>query len=312
MIRHREDLIAGPIINLVAARGEVTDAAWERIEPLLPQADGRGRPWRDHRQVVNGVLWRLRTGAPWRDLPQRYGPWQTVYERFARWEADGTWARLLEHVQVRDDAMDRVEWTVAVDSTINRAHQHAAGARKRGQQAGDNLEDPGRSQARQALGRSRGGLTTKVHLAVDGRGLPLSSVLTPGNVNDATAFTQVLDEICIPRIVTGRPRTTPTRVLGDKAYSSRAIRHLLRRRGITATIPERRDQIANRRRRGNLGGRPPVFDKEVYRDRNVVERCFSRLKQFRAIATRFDKLATRYRAGVILVSLILWLRESTR
>jgi len=89
----------------------------------------------------------------------------------------------------------------------------------------------------------------------------LSIVLTPGNVNDATAFTQVLDEICIPRIVTGRPRTTPTRVLGDKAYSSRAIRHLLRRRGITATIPERRDQIANRRRRGNLGGRPPVFDK---------------------------------------------------
>jgi len=136
MIRHREDPIAGPIINLVAARGEVTDAAWERIESLLPQADGRGRPWRDHRQVVNGVLWRLRTGAPWRDLPQRYGPWQTVYERFARWEADGTWARLLEHVQVRDDAMDRVEWTVAVDSTINRAHQHAAGARKRGQQAG--------------------------------------------------------------------------------------------------------------------------------------------------------------------------------
>ncbi|GGP97829.1 transposase [Streptomyces roseolilacinus] len=113
----------------------MTDAAWERIEPLLPQADGRGRPWRDHRQVVNGVLWRLRTGAPWRDLPQRYGPWQTVYERFARWEADGTWARLLKHVQVRDDAMDRVEWTVAVDSTINRAHQHAAGARKRGQQA---------------------------------------------------------------------------------------------------------------------------------------------------------------------------------
>lgn len=137
-------------------------------------------------------------------------------------------------------------------------------------------------------------------------------MLTPGNVNDATAFTQVLDEICIPGIVTGRPRTTPTRVLGDKAYSSRAIRHLLRCRGITATTPERRDQIANRRRRGNLGGRPPVFDKEVYRDRNVVERCFSRLKQFRAIATRFDKLATRYRAGVILVSLILWLRESTR
>lgn len=128
---------------------------------------------------------------------------------------------------------------------------------------GDELEDPGRAQARQALGRSRGGLTTKVHLAVDGRGLPLSIVLTPGNVNDATAF------------------------------------------------PERRDQAANRHRRGALGGRPPAFDKVTYRDRNVAERCFARLKQFRAIATRFDKLGDRYRAGVVLASLILWLREST-
>ncbi|WP_406308922.1 IS5 family transposase [Streptomyces sp. NBC_00623] len=118
----------------MAGRGELTDTAWGRIEPRLAQVDGRGRPWRDHRQVVNGVLWRLRTGAPWRDLPERYGPWQTVYERFARWEADGTWAKLLEHVQVRDDAVGRVEWTVSVDSTVNRAHQHAAGARRKGMQ----------------------------------------------------------------------------------------------------------------------------------------------------------------------------------
>ena len=75
--------------------------------------------------MINGVLWRLRTGAPWRDLPERFGPWQTVYERFARWEADGTWARLLEEVQVRDDSVGAVEWTVSVDSTISRAHQHA-------------------------------------------------------------------------------------------------------------------------------------------------------------------------------------------
>lgn len=137
-------------------------------------------------------------------------------------------------------------------------------------------------------------------------------MLTPGNVNDATAFAEVLDKIRTPRAGSGRPRTTPDRVLGDKAYSSRAIRHLLRRRGIAATIPERRDQVANRRRRGRLGGRPPAFDKEIYRDRNVVERCFARLKQFRAIATRFDELADRYRAGVVLASLILWLREAAR
>ncbi|SCD55952.1 Transposase [Streptomyces sp. OspMP-M43] len=177
---------------------------------------------------------------------------------------------------------------------------------------GDEPEDPVHSQACQALGRSRGGLTTKVHLAVDCRGLPLSIVLTPGSVNDATAFADVLKGVRTPRAGTGRPRTTTDRVLGDKAYSSRAIRHLLRRRGIAATVPERRDQVTNRRRRGRRGGRPPVFDTEIYRDRNVVERCFARPKQSRAIATRFDKLANRYRAGVVLASLILWLREAAR
>lgn len=101
-------------------------------------------------------------------------------------------------------------------------------------------------------------------------------------------------------------------MLGDKAYSSRAIRHLLRRRGIVATIPERRDQVANRRRRGAHGGCPPAFGKGIYRHRNVVEGCFARLKQFRAIATRFDKLADRYRGGIVLAALILWLREPAR
>ncbi|MFE4669109.1 IS5 family transposase [Streptomyces sp. NPDC056716] len=271
--------------------------------------DGRGRPWRDHRQVVNGVLWRLRTGAPWRDFPQRYGPWQTVYERFARWEADGTWAKLLEHVQVRDDAVGRVEWTVSADSTINRAHQHAAGARKKGPQTGTNWKTRAGRRRVRALGRSRGGLTMKVHLAVDGRGprspscsRPATSTTPPPSARSSTASASRAPSPAAPP-----PR--PQRVLGDKAYSSRAIRNLLRRRGIAATIPERRDQAANRCRRGALGGRPPAFDKDIYRDRNVVERCFARLKQFRAIATRFDKLADRYRAGLMLASLILWLRE---
>ncbi|MFH9956058.1 IS5 family transposase [Streptomyces roseolus] len=291
-------------------RGELTDAAWARIEPLLPKHDGAGRPWRDHRQVVNGVLWRLRTGAPWRDLPSRYGPWQTVYRRFAQWEKDGTWAKLLEEVQVRDDAVGAVEWTVSIDSTVARAHQHAAGARKKGNAPGDESVDPAAVARREALGRSRGGLTTKVHLAVDGRGLPLSIVLSTGNTADCTMLPAVLDAIRIPRAGNGRPRTRPDRVVADRAYSSRKIRHLLRQRKIRTTIPERRDQIANRARRGALGGRPPAFDTQAYRGRNVVERCFARLKQFRAVATRFDKLAARYRAGVLIASLVLWLRDT--
>ncbi|WP_307516511.1 IS5 family transposase [Streptomyces sp. W4I9-2] len=279
---------------------------------MLPGVDGRGRPWRDHRQVINGVLWRLRTGAPWRDLPERYGPWQTVYERFARWDVDGIWARLLEQVQVRGDSVGAVEWTVSVDSTINRAHQHAVGARKKGAAAGDELEDPERASAGQALGRSRGGLTTKVHLACDGRGLPLAVVVTPGNVNDSTVFDTVMDGLRVPRAGAGQPRRRPEAVIADKAYSSRAIRRALRRRGVRAVIPERDDQKANRLRRGKAGGRPPAFDRDLYKARIVVERCFGRLKQFRAIATRFDKLAARYKAGVHLAALILWLREPTQ
>ncbi|MGW6894581.1 IS5 family transposase [Streptomyces chartreusis] len=293
----------------MVGRGELTDVAWQRIGPLLPCVDGRGRPWRDHRQVVNGVLWRLRTGAPWRDLPERCDPWQTVYERFARWERDGTWARLLEHVQVNDAAVGMVEWTVSVDSTINRARQHAAEAPKKGAQAPDELEDPRHPRLGQALGRSRGGLTTKVHRAADGRGLPLAIVVTPGNVNDSMVFDTVLDAVRVPRPSAGRPPRRPEAVIADRAYSSRAIRTGLRRCGIRAVIPERSDQIASRKRRGSAGGRPPAFGPEQYKARNVVERCFNRLKQFRAVATRFDQLAARYLAGLRLASLILWLRE---
>ncbi len=110
-------------------RGEVTDEAWERIAPLLPGNGNRGKQWSDHRRVVNGILWRLRTGAPWREAPERYGPWQTCYDRFVRWRRDGTWERLLDKAQTRSDAVGELEWGVSVDSTVCRAHQHAAGAR---------------------------------------------------------------------------------------------------------------------------------------------------------------------------------------
>jgi transposase len=91
----------------------------------------RGGQWRDHRKVVNGILWKLRTGTPWRDLPERYGPWQTCFDRFSRWRRDDTWDRLLADAQTKSDAAGEVEWLVSVDSTIARAHQHAAGARRR-------------------------------------------------------------------------------------------------------------------------------------------------------------------------------------
>ncbi len=183
---------------------------------------------------------------------------------------------------------------------------------QKGAAAGDGAEDPAPEAAGQALGRSRGGLTTKVHLACDGRGLPLAVVVPPGNVNDSTVFDAVLEELRVPRAGAGRPRCKPAAVIADKAYSSRAIRQVLRRRAIRAVIPERADQKTNRLRHEQVGGRPPAFDRELYKARNVAERCFGRLKQFRAITIRFDKRADRYKAGVHLAALILWLREPTQ
>ncbi len=114
----------------MVGRGEMTDRAWAQIAALLPQNGERGGQWRDHRTVINGILWKLRTGAPWRDLPERYGPWQTCADRLYRWRRDGTWERLLARVQTTTDAVGALDWEVGVDATIVRAHQHASGARR--------------------------------------------------------------------------------------------------------------------------------------------------------------------------------------
>jgi transposase len=129
-------------------RGELTDAAWAVVAPLLPENGGRGQQWADHRAVINGILWKLRTGGPWRDLPARYGKWQTCYDRFVRWRRDGTWDRLLAHVQTKSDAVGGVDWEVSVDSTTVRAHQHAAGARKKGAPRGRPTARPARPTRR--------------------------------------------------------------------------------------------------------------------------------------------------------------------
>jgi transposase len=156
------------------------------------------------------------------------------------------------------------------------------------------------------LGRSRGGLTTKIHGAADGRGRSLAIYLTAGQVHDTTQFAAVLAGIRVPRSGPGRPRTRPKRVVADKAYSSRANRTLLRRRKIGHTIPEPADQRANRTRRGRRGGRPCAFDRDSYRHRNTVERDWNKLKQWRGIATRYDKTATNYRGGILLAVLLTW------
>jgi transposase len=158
------------------------------------------------------------------------------------------------------------------------------------------------------IGRSRGGLSTKVHHAVDGRGRPLSILVGAGQAGDAPACLPLLSGIRVARPGPGRPRTRPTAVLGDRAYSSKAIRAHLRSRGITAVIPEPRDQQGHRARRGSKGGRPVRYDRELYKKRNVVEGSFALLKQWRGLATRYDKHALIYRGAVVLAAVLAWSR----
>jgi transposase len=167
----------------------------------------------------------------------------------------------------------------------------------------------GKARLRAAeLGRSRGGLTTKTHLAADRRCRPLAFVLTPGQAADNPRFVEVLERIKV-RGPLGRPRTRPDAVAADKAYSARATRAYLRRRQIRAVIPQKSDQAANRAKKGSRGGRPVTHDTALYKERNTVERAINKIKDWRGLATRYDKTPESYLAGLHLRGAVLWLRS---
>lgn len=198
----------------------------------------------------------------------------------------------------------RPDWLV--ESTIALAHQHATNT-TRLTGAGSNYTNLGVEPPDHAVGRSRGGLSTKIHQLVDGDGLPLVTLLTPGQAGDSPMFLPLIQQLRVTRS-TGRPRTRPDAVRDDKAYSSRAIRAHLRGRGIKAVIPEPDDQKGHRKRRGSRGGRPVKLDAADYRGRNVIERRYCGTKQWWGLATRYDKHAIIYRAAVVLNAVIAWTR----
>lgn len=275
---------------------ELSDQEWALLAPFMPEQKGPGHPWKDHRPIVEGIFWILRTGAPWRDLPEKHGPWQTVYDRYVRWRKDGTREQILSCLQTQADLNGNIDWSLfCIDGSHIRASRAAAGGR--GQTEPDEPLD-------HSLGRSRGGFGSKIHLVCDGKGNPISLWVTAGQVHDSTQFERTFNEvnICRPK---GRPRKRPDVIAADKAYSAQRIRAWLRNHNIKGVIPERSDQ---KKRRASKPGRPLNFDKELYRSRNVVERLFGWLKECRRLATRYEKLTVNFIEMVKLAFIRRYLR----
>lgn len=260
-------------------RHVVTDSEWNAIRFLLPkQRTGkRGRPWANHRRTVSGIFWILSTGAPWRDLPSEFGAWQTVYKRFRRWCKTGLWQRVWSKLVNQFRKNDKLSFEVwMVDGSIVRAHHSSVGGSKK---SSTNAKENG-------LGRSRGGYSSKLHIACDDQGLPIGIVVTPGQINEPTVFHQLMQTIPFSlRTCSSRPEA----LAGDKAYVAGYIFGWLDKLQIGNVIPNRKNENKN-----------PKFCKATYRLRNVVERLIGQLKQFRRIATRYEKTIESYMSMIYL------------
>nr|WP_325169003.1 IS5 family transposase [Melaminivora jejuensis] len=241
---------------------------WARIKDLLPgQAGHSGATAKDNRLFVDAVLYRYRAGIAWRDLSTRFGDFRVVHTRHSRWSDKGVWQRVLEAL-----AQDADDEYAMIDATIVRAHQHSAGAK-------------GGDPDQQALGRSRGGLSTKIHATVDALGNPTGFVLTPGQAHDLKGADVLLKD------------TPAQTILADKAYDAQArlIGPLLDK-GKAVVIPPR---ATNRQ--------PRAYDRDLYKARHLIENFFARLKQYRAIATRYDKTARNFLGAIHLAASMVWL-----
>ena len=246
-------------------RHDLTDAEWEKLEPQLPGGMGKvGRPAEDNRRFINAVKWIFRTGAPWRDLPPDYGHWKVVHCRFCRWRNRGVWEELLEALSGEPD----MEWLM-IDASHIKVHPHAAGAR------GGNQE----------MGKTKGGLNSKLHLAVDAHGMPVRILLTKGTAADCKHALALIEGL------------RACAFMADRAYDTDEIIAWLQERDIEVVIPPKK----NRKRQRS-------YDEYLYTLRHLVENAFLHLKQWRGIATRYAKNASSFLAAAQFRAAMQWLR----
>ena len=246
------------------ARLMLSDELWSKLKGIMLQHPIYDKP--NLRMVVEAILYRMRVGCPWRDLPIEFGFWHTIYQQFNRWSAKDKWMAIFKNLVQEPD----LEWEF-IDGSIVRAHQHSSGAAGK-----DN----------QAIGKSVGGNTTKIHMAVDACGFPIEFQLTGGELHDAKAA---------PDLIAKLPKADYT--IADKGYDSEEIREQIRQKSSTPVIPRKKNS-----KTGNVD-----IDWGLYKYRHLVENIFARLKHFRAIATRYDKLKRNYASMLAMACSYIWL-----
>lgn len=246
------------------ARLMLSDELWSKLRTIMQQQGIYDKP--ELRLMVEAMLYRLRVGCPWRDLPAEFGCWNSIFQKFNRWSSKNKLVKIFKSLVQDPD----LEWTF-IDASIVRAHQHSAGAA---------------SKENQAIGKSVGGNTTKIHMAVDAYGFPIEFDLTGGEVHDCKAAPELIEKL---------PAADYT--IADKGYDSKQVRELIRKKASTPVIPRKKNS-----KTGNAD-----IDWSLYKYRHLVENVFARLKHFRAIATRYDKLKRNYASMLAIACSYLWL-----
>lgn len=245
-------------------RRMLTDELWSKLKGILRQHRIYDKPFL--RDMVEGMLYRMRVGCPWRDLPEEFGFWNTIYQKFNRWSSRNKLMLIFKTLAHEPD----LEWEF-IDGSIVKAHQHSAGAAS--------TEDQG-------IGKSVAGNTTKIHIASDAYGLPIDFAITGGEVHDCKIA---------PEFISKLPRSDY--IIADKGYDDETLREMIREKLSIPMIPRKSNS-----KTGNF-----EIDWELYKHRHLVENLFARLKHFRSIATRYDKLKRNFSSMLALACSYLWL-----